>query len=68
MLGLVVVARVIVSGKTYRERLKNQTVIQPGTCKSVSIIKTICANGSLLPAFLIWKAQTYLKGWYQITE
>ncbi|OCK91865.1 uncharacterized protein K441DRAFT_573043, partial [Cenococcum geophilum 1.58] len=53
ILGLTAVARVIVSGKTYRERLKNQTVIQPGSYKSVSIIKTIYANGSLLPAFLI---------------
>ena len=62
MLGLTVVARVIISGKTYRERLKYQTVIQPGSRELVSIIKTICADSSLLPTFLIWKAQTYLKG------
>jgi len=64
MLGLIAVARVIISGKIYRERLKHWIVIQPGSRKLVSIIKTICANGSLLPAFLIWKAQTYLEGWY----
>jgi hypothetical protein len=53
MLGLVAVARVIISGKMYRERLKNRTVIQLGSRELVSIIKTICANSSLLPAFLI---------------
>ena len=53
MLGLVAVARVIILGKMYRERLKNRTVIQLGTYKLVSIIETICANGSLLPTFLI---------------
>jgi len=53
MLGLAAVARVTVLGKTCRERLKNRTVIQPGSCKSVSIIKTISADGSLLPTFLI---------------
>ncbi|OCL00896.1 uncharacterized protein K441DRAFT_532533, partial [Cenococcum geophilum 1.58] len=57
MLGLVAVARVIVSGKMCRERLKNRTVIQPGSRESVSIIETVGADGSLLPAFLIWKAQ-----------
>jgi len=31
MLGLAAVARVIVSGKMCRERLKNRTVIQPGS-------------------------------------
>jgi len=62
MLGLIVVARVIVLGKTYRERLKNRIVIQLGSYKLVSIIKTISTDGSLLPAFLIWKAQTYLEG------
>ena len=64
MLGLIAVARVIVLGKTCRERLKNRTVIQPGSRELVSIIEMICADGSLLPAFLIWKAQTYLEGWY----
>ena len=59
MLGLAVVARVIVSGKTCRERSKNRTVIQLGTRESVSIIETIYADGSLLPAFLIWKAQCH---------
>jgi len=53
MLGLVVVAWVIILGKTCRERLKNRTVIQPGSHKLVFIIKTISADGSLLPAFLI---------------
>jgi len=68
MLGKAAVARVIVSGKTCRERSKNRTVIQPGTRESVSIIETICADGSLLPAFLIWKAQCHQEGWYQISE
>ena len=53
MLGLTAVARVIILGKTYRERLKNRTVIQPGSRKLLSIIETIYADGSLLPAFLI---------------
>ena len=53
MLGLAAVAWVIVSGKIYRERLKNRTVIQLGFYKSVFIIKTISANSSLLPNFLI---------------
>ena len=53
MLGLIAVAWVIILGKTYRERVKNRTVIQLGSCESVSIIKTIYANSSLLPAFLI---------------
>ena len=53
MLGLIAVAWVIMSGKIYRERSKNQTVIQLGSYKSVLIIKTISTNGSLLPTFLI---------------
>ena len=53
MLGLAAVAQVIVSGKACRERSKNQTVIQPGTYESGSIIKLISSNGSLLPAFSI---------------
>ena len=28
----------------------------------------ICVDGSLLPAFLIWKAQCYQEGWYQISK
>ena len=68
MLGLAAVARVIVLGKTYRERSKNRTVIQPGTHELVSMIKIISADGSLLPAFLIWKAQYHRKGWYQVSE
>ncbi len=53
MLDLAAVAQIIVSIKTCRERSKNQTVIQPGIHESVSMIKTISADGSLLPAFLI---------------
>jgi hypothetical protein len=68
MLGLAAVAQVIVSGKTCRERSKNRTVIQPGSRESVSIIETVSANSSLLPAFLIWKAQYHQEEWYQISE
>ena len=53
MLGLIAVAWVIVLGKTCRKRLKNRTVIQLGSYKLVLIIKTISADGSLLPTFLI---------------
>jgi hypothetical protein len=68
MLGLVALARVIVDGKTSRERLKNRTVLQPGTRELVSIIETIGANGSYLPPFIIWKGQQHQETWYQITE
>ncbi len=57
MLDLAAVVQVIVSVKTCRERSKNRTVIQPGIRESVSMIETISADGSLLSAFLIWKAQ-----------
>jgi hypothetical protein len=53
MLGQAATARIIVSGKNSRERLKNRTVRQPGSRESVSIIETVTANSSYLPPFLI---------------
>ncbi|OCK72708.1 hypothetical protein K432DRAFT_315577, partial [Lepidopterella palustris CBS 459.81] len=59
MLGLAALARVIISKKNSRERLKNRTVLQLGLQELVSIIETISANGSFLPPFLIWKGQQH---------
>ena len=52
----------------YGEVKKLNSYIQPGTHELVSMIETISADGSLLPAFLIWKAQYHRKGWYQVSE
>ncbi|OCK72713.1 hypothetical protein K432DRAFT_315511, partial [Lepidopterella palustris CBS 459.81] len=53
MLGLIVLARVIISRKNSRERLKNRTILQLGSRELVSVIEIISADGSFLPLFLI---------------
>ncbi|OCK72711.1 hypothetical protein K432DRAFT_315561, partial [Lepidopterella palustris CBS 459.81] len=53
ILGLAASAQVIISKKNSRERLKNRTILQPGSQELVSIIETISADGSFLPPFLI---------------
>ena len=44
---------------------KGQYQQQKGTCKKITIIATICANGTALPPAVIFKGKGYLVKWHQ---
>jgi hypothetical protein len=38
--------------------------VQSGKREMVTVIETVCADGSVLPPFYIMKGSTHMKGWY----
>jgi DDE superfamily endonuclease/Tc5 transposase DNA-binding domain len=64
LFGVAARARVILTSKDLRTKGLRKTVQQPGSRESVTIIETICADGSNLPPFIIWKGKQHQSNWY----
>ena len=47
-----------------RRGRKNPKYVQPGSREMVTVIETICADGTALQPFLIYKGKQHLAGWY----
>jgi hypothetical protein len=68
LLGIAKTAKVILSAKDYRTRAFRKSVKQPGNRDSVSLIEGFCADGTVLPPFLIWKGKQHQSNWYTSSD
>ncbi len=63
-MGLAARAQVICQTST-----KHANVTQDGNRELVTVIETICADGTVLPPFVIFKGKSHSIGWYRfVTE
>jgi hypothetical protein len=50
---------------TGAERRTRPDLIQPGNCKWVTVIQSICAAGYATPPFIIYKGCVHISAWYK---
>jgi hypothetical protein len=52
----------VVTGK---ERRTQPELVQPGDCKWVTVIQSICAAGYATPPWIIYKGRIHISTWYK---
>jgi hypothetical protein len=50
---------------TGAERHTRPELVQPGDCKWVTVIQSVCTAGSYIPPFIIYQGRAHISAWYK---